>query len=111
MGAMANRSTTVSYLGFKEAVVACNDKGLREVRYYLKYAGGGADLVVVGKERTGKRMSYHYANKDLFLNRISMPKLRSRRDVVDWLNAVISGNFIRCSFLFFFFFLVEKLII
>ncbi|XP_059282674.1 uncharacterized protein LOC132036366 isoform X1 [Lycium ferocissimum] len=64
------------------------DKGRREVHYYLKRRDGRSDLAVVGKDK-----SYHYAIKDLSLfflsNSSSLPKLRSRIDVIHWLNSIV----------------------
>ncbi|KZV58549.1 hypothetical protein F511_12376 [Dorcoceras hygrometricum] len=93
MGAVANDSTT-SFVDWEEVVVS-SDKGRREVHYYLKRNGGGADLVVVGKEKSVRHMSYHYAMKDNMallsnLKRCSFLKLRSRREVIDWLNSIFT---------------------
>ncbi|KAL2485152.1 Agenet domain-containing protein/bromo-adjacent-like proteiny (BAH) domain-containing protein [Abeliophyllum distichum] len=82
------------YTGWEEEVVS-NEKGRREVHYYLKRSGGGgADLVVVGKEKRPRHMSYCYAikdNKSLLstLKCSSLLKLRSRREVIDWLNSIV----------------------
>ncbi|PIN05952.1 hypothetical protein CDL12_21499 [Handroanthus impetiginosus] len=96
---MANNSTA-SYVSWEEVVVS-SDKGRREVQYYLKRSGGGRDLVVVGKEKSVRHMSYRYTitdNKFLLsiLNRSPRLKLRSRREVIDWLNSILSGA---CQFL------------
>ncbi|KAL0396808.1 UNVERIFIED_CONTAM: hypothetical protein Scaly_0129200 [Sesamum calycinum] len=95
MGAMAN-SSTASHVGWEEVVVS-SEKGRREVHYYLKRCGGGRDLVVVGKEKSARHMSYHYAIKDNkslspILNRSFRLKLRSRREVIDWLSSILSGE-------------------
>ncbi|XP_073299974.1 uncharacterized protein [Primulina huaijiensis] len=95
MGAMANDSTD-SYVDWEEVVVS-SEKGRREVHYYLKRNGGGADLVVVGKEKSVRHMSYFYAMKDnkaLLSNfkRFSILKLRSRREVIDWLKSILTGE-------------------
>lgn len=73
-----------------------SDKGKREVHYYLKRKDGtGSDLAVIGKEKTLRHMSYHFAFKERsllfnFANSSSfLAKLRSRREVVDWLNSII----------------------
>ncbi|CAA0808999.1 agenet domain-containing protein / bromo-adjacent homology (BAH) domain-containing protein [Striga hermonthica] len=99
MGAMENNNTsTVSYVDWEEVVVS-SEKGRREVRYYLKRGGGGGgrDLVVVGKEKIARNMSYRYKIKNnkllpSVLNRSPSLKLRSRREVMDWLNSIISGE-------------------
>ncbi|XP_073154770.1 uncharacterized protein [Henckelia pumila] len=95
MGAMANDSAA-SYVDWKEVVVS-SEKGRREVHYYLKRYGGGADLVVVGKEKSVRHMSYYYAMKDnkaslSNLKRCSILKLRSRREVIDWLETILTGE-------------------
>ncbi|KAL9148968.1 hypothetical protein ABFS82_12G078900 [Erythranthe guttata] len=95
MGAMANNSTAAD-VGWEE-VVATNERGRREVYYYLKRSDGGRNLVVVGKEKSNRHMSYNYAFEEnnmlpYNLNRASRLKLRSRRDVVDWLNSLLSGE-------------------
>ena len=73
-----------------EEVYVSSDKGKREVHYFLKRRNGdgGLDLAVVGKEKTLRHMSYHYAFKDRE-QRFLLPKLRSRREVIDWLNSVV----------------------
>ncbi|GER28494.1 agenet domain-containing protein / bromo-adjacenthomology (BAH) domain-containing protein [Striga asiatica] len=97
MGAMEN-TPTVSYVDWEEVVVS-SEKGRREVRYYLKRGGGGGgrDLVVVGKEKIAGHMSYRYKIKNnkllpSVLNRSPSLKLRSKREVMDWLNSMISGE-------------------
>ncbi|KAJ8539200.1 hypothetical protein K7X08_013452 [Anisodus acutangulus] len=76
-----------------EEVCVSGDKGRREVHYYLKRRDGVSDLAVVGKEKSLRHMSYYYAIKDLSLlslsNSSSLLKLRSRREVIDWLNSIL----------------------
>ncbi|MCD9644004.1 hypothetical protein HAX54_031961 [Datura stramonium] len=80
------------YVKWQEVCVSV-DKGRREVHYYLKRRDGASDLAVVGKEKTLRHMSYHYAIKDFSLlslsNSSSLLKLRSRREVIDWLNSIV----------------------
>ncbi|KAG8366598.1 hypothetical protein BUALT_Bualt17G0096500 [Buddleja alternifolia] len=95
MVTMADNSTA-SYVGWEEVVVS-GERGRREVHYYLKRGGGGGDLVVVGKEKSARHMSYRYAfkgNDSLLSNlkRFSVLKLRCRREVIDWLNSLLSGE-------------------
>lgn len=82
-----------------EEVFVSSDKGSREVHYYLKRSDGSSDLAVIGKEKSLRHMSYHYAfrNRSLF-STSSLVKLKSRREVVDWLKSVVSGNSF-CSFI------------
>ncbi|GFQ06964.1 hypothetical protein PHJA_002840500 [Phtheirospermum japonicum] len=97
MEVMDNNKPTASYVDWEEVVVS-SEKGRREVHYYLKRGGGGGrDLAVVGKEKSTIHMSYRYTiqnNKNLpsILNRSSRLKLRSRREVIDWLNSTLSGE-------------------
>ncbi|KAK9903808.1 hypothetical protein M0R45_000917 [Rubus argutus] len=74
-----------------EEVFVSSDKGRREVHYYLKRSDGSSDLAVIGKEKSLRHMSYHYAfrNRSLFPTS-SLVKLKSRREVVDWLKSVVS---------------------
>ncbi|KAG6532968.1 uncharacterized protein LOC121973883 [Zingiber officinale] len=96
-----------AYVLWQEVVVS-NDKGRRVVHYYLKGAGGGADLAVVGREKSVRHMSYTVPNqfaRSLMSRPHLMPslpsssspqppglsfKLRSRREVVDWLSSLVS---------------------
>ncbi|XP_050223153.1 uncharacterized protein LOC126673185 isoform X2 [Mercurialis annua] len=77
-----------NYVSWEE-VNGSSDKGRRVVRYYLKRKDGGLDLVIVGKERSLRHMSYHFVfNRNLRSS--SSFKLKSRREVLDWLIAVVS---------------------
>ncbi|EPS62942.1 hypothetical protein M569_11845, partial [Genlisea aurea] len=80
------------YVGWEE-MVAYTGKGRREVHYFLKRRGGGRDLVVVGRETDA--MTYDYTFNDghfLFpiLNGFSGLKLRTRKEVVDWMDSMVS---------------------
>ncbi|XP_047941137.1 uncharacterized protein LOC125188379 isoform X2 [Salvia hispanica] len=94
---MAMNNTTTAYAGWEE-VLFSTEKGRREVHYYLKRCGGGGrDLVVVGKEKSARNMPYHYKIRDnklapSILSGASGVKLRSRREVVDWLESIISDD-------------------
>ncbi|XP_027909132.1 uncharacterized protein LOC114168490 [Vigna unguiculata] len=77
------------YVSWEEVLVS-SDKGRREVHYLLKRRGGAADLAVVGKEKTLRHMSYRYAIRNPSLG--PYVKLKSRREVVDWLDAVVSDS-------------------
>ncbi|XP_078444371.1 uncharacterized protein LOC144713606 isoform X2 [Wolffia australiana] len=95
-----------------EEIVVCREKGRREVHYYLKNASGAADLAVVGKERSARHMSYAVPSQffresaSLATSSVSPSnpaalapgarfslKLRSRRDVIDWLSSAVSDPF------------------
>ncbi|KAJ0037854.1 hypothetical protein Pint_23287 [Pistacia integerrima] len=94
MEGVAAESSPLCYVSWEEVNVSSN-KGRKEVHYYLKKRDGhGSDLVVIGKERSLRRMSYHYVNKNKLLSlstTASLVKLKSRREVIDWLNSIISG--------------------
>ncbi|CAH9147826.1 unnamed protein product, partial [Cuscuta epithymum] len=70
------------------------DNCRKEVLYYLKRSDGLSDLAVVGSGKGTGHMSYNYAIKDVSLISAScplaVPKLRKRREVVDWLNSIVS---------------------
>lgn len=88
-----------------------NDKGRREVHYLLKRRGGGSDLAVLGKEKSLKHMSYRYAIRNTSSFRPYF-KLRSRREVVNWLDSIVSGSRFRPKILIhlhlIFFIVIEK---
>ncbi|XP_072977293.1 uncharacterized protein [Typha angustifolia] len=97
-----------AYVSWEEVVVS-NDKGRRVVHYYLKDSRGGADLAVVGRERSVRHMSYAVPNRFLRLLLAAWPcrlgspspsfsppppegislKWRSRREVIDWLSSFV----------------------
>lgn len=103
-----------------EEEMVSNDRGRREVHYYVRDGGGGRDLAVVGREKSARHISYAVPAKFVqSLVRLSdaasssavkpavaaLPsdlKLRSRRQVVDWLSLLVSGYLIifLCGFLF-----------
>ncbi|KAJ8448234.1 hypothetical protein Cgig2_025158 [Carnegiea gigantea] len=72
------------YVGWQELYV-CGDKGMREIHYYLKKKDGGLDLAVVGKEKSLRHITYRLL-LDSSLSSSSFVKLRSRREVIDWLH-------------------------
>ncbi|KAK9116089.1 hypothetical protein Sjap_015036 [Stephania japonica] len=75
------------YVEWQELMVS-KEKGRREVQYLLKRRDSDSwDLGVVGKERTQRHMSYRYAIPD---RNPSWPKLKSRRDVLDWISSIVS---------------------
>ncbi|KAI4373290.1 hypothetical protein MLD38_011429 [Melastoma candidum] len=85
-----------AYLGWVEETTAVPPKGSRrEVRFFLLRRGdGGKELAVVGREKSLRHMSYY-----LLFDRghlLSCPPplggFKSRRQVVDWLNSVVSGR-------------------
>lgn len=85
------RKTASRYVGWEEVNMS-SDKGRREVHYYLKRRDGfGSDLAVIGKEKSSRHMSYHYVSSNKSFT-TSLFKLKSRREVIDWLNSIISGR-------------------
>ena len=106
-----------------EEVFVSSDRGRREVHYYLKRKDGSSDLAVIGKEKSLRHMSYHYAIRNRSLISIapssSLVKLRSRREVIDWLNSLVQGVctvlleeilLLKFCSLNFFFFLKKKIL-
>ncbi|XP_022727367.1 uncharacterized protein LOC111283189 isoform X2 [Durio zibethinus] len=86
-------SSTPAYVSWEEVNVS-SDKGRREVHYYLRRRDGASDLSVIGKEKSLRHMSYHFAikNRSLSFSLASFYKLKSRREVVYWLNSVVSDS-------------------
>ncbi|KAL8157459.1 hypothetical protein AgCh_002237 [Apium graveolens] len=72
-------------------VFVLSERGRKEVRYYLKTRDGGSDLVVVGKEKRDLKV-YRYNIRDKSLVGHGDFKLKSRKDVILWLNSVISDS-------------------
>ncbi|KAI4357834.1 hypothetical protein L6164_001757 [Bauhinia variegata] len=94
MEKLASTATT-SYVSWKEVFIS-NDRGRREVHYFLKRRDGSSDLAVVGKEKSSRHMTYHYAIRHealvLMGPSFSLLKLKSRREVIDWLNSICSDS-------------------
>lgn len=109
----AGETTSSEYVRWEEVHVSSDQRKKRrgEVRYYLRRRDGKSDLAVIGKQKKKGHFSnsnhhhvsssYHYAIQDRFLrSSISISpysssyslKLRSRREVVDWLNSFVSGT-------------------
>ncbi|XP_058193052.1 uncharacterized protein LOC131310183 isoform X2 [Rhododendron vialii] len=107
----AAETTSSEYVRWEEVHVSSDQRKKRreEVRYYLRRRDGKSDLAVIGKQKKKGHFpysnhhhvssSYHYAIQDRFLrSSISVSpysssyslKLRSRREVVDWLNSFVS---------------------
>ncbi|GMJ05692.1 hypothetical protein like AT1G68580 [Hibiscus trionum] len=89
-------SSPTAYVSWEEVNVS-SDKGRREVHYYLKRRDGVSDLAVIGRERSMRHMSYHFAikNRSLFFSSTSFYKLKSRREVIYWLTSVVSDSSFR----------------
>lgn len=91
VGAPASSIAASCYVSWEE-VNASSDKGRREVHYYLKRRDGcSSDLAVIGKEKNSRHMSYHDVISNTSFT-TSLNKLKSRREVVDWLNSIVSGS-------------------
>ncbi|OAY31298.1 uncharacterized protein LOC110600458 isoform X1 [Manihot esculenta] len=84
---------SLGYVSWEEVNVS-TDKGRREIRYYLKRIDGGLDLAIVGKEKSLRHMSYHYAvrNRSILSAMGPSSKLKSRREVIYWLNSIVSDS-------------------
>lgn len=77
------------YLKWREVFVL-SERGRKEVRYYLKRRDGVSDLAVVGKEKRDLKV-YRYTIREKSLVGQANFKLKSRKDVIEWLNSVITG--------------------
>lgn len=75
-----------------EEVFALGDRGRKEAHFYLKRRDRNSDLVVIGKEKSSRHTSFVYSVCDGSVLDGSIPKLRSREDVVDFLNSIVSGT-------------------
>ncbi|KAM7276004.1 hypothetical protein ACFE04_017870 [Oxalis oulophora] len=83
-------SAAVVYVDWEEVSVS-SDKGKREVHYYLKRKdNGGSDLAIVGTEKSSRHMAYHFTINNN--NKLSYYKLKSRREVVNWLNSILPDS-------------------
>ncbi|XP_018717437.1 disease resistance protein RUN1-like isoform X2 [Eucalyptus grandis] len=80
------------YVGGKEVAVS-TDKGRRKVRFYLKRRDGGKDLAVVGRGRSSRHMSYRCAlPRKSAIGLGNHGRIKSRRQVIDWLYSVITST-------------------
>ncbi|XP_058108003.1 uncharacterized protein LOC131251336 [Magnolia sinica] len=88
---MEEEAKAVLYAGWDEVLVS-NEKGRREVHYYLKRSDGvgSSDLAVLGKERSLRHMTYTVQNSFLPRTTVHSLKLRSRREVIDWLSSFVT---------------------
>ncbi|XP_047314397.1 uncharacterized protein LOC124918237 isoform X2 [Impatiens glandulifera] len=87
-------STSSCFVSWEEFYVSNEQDKRKKVYYYLKCMDGSSDLAVVGRERSLPDMPYHYSirNSSLLSNLSSKLKLRSRKDVVKWLDSIVSGS-------------------
>lgn len=96
--AAAASSSSAASSGYEawEEVAVSTDRGRREVHFFLRRRDGAKDLAVVGRERTLRHMSYHCALRSRSAIGLGdyalVSSLKSRREVVDWLNSVIQGR-------------------
>lgn len=65
---------------------------MREIHYLLKRKDGGSDLAVIGKEKSLRHMTYRFLLDSPSSLSSSIVKLRSRREVVDWLHSFLPGS-------------------
>ncbi|KAL9663358.1 hypothetical protein QQ045_018744 [Rhodiola kirilowii] len=90
--AMAMGSKYVSW----EEVFALGERGRKEAHFYLKRRDRSSDLVVIGREKSSRHRAFVYSVCDgsvlASTQNWSMLRLRSREDVVDWLNSIVSAN-------------------
>lgn len=90
-------TTPFGFLSWAEVFIS-KDEGRREVHYYLNRNDGSLDLDVVGKEKSSSHMSYHYTIKNRSAFVADFAKIKSRKEVIDWLNSLVSGKMGRFLF-------------
>ncbi|CAL0307984.1 unnamed protein product [Lupinus luteus] len=85
-------AATTSYQGYVswEEVFVSSEKGKRVVHYFLKRRSGDSDLAVIGKEKSLRHMHYRYALRNPSLG--PYLKLKSRRELIDWLDSIVSDS-------------------
>ncbi|KAK6931488.1 Agenet-like domain [Dillenia turbinata] len=83
-------SSSNPFVNWEEFYVS-SDRGRREIHYYLKKRDGISDLALIGRERSHRHMFYDYNIKNRSLvSVLPSQKLKSRREVIDWLNSIVS---------------------
>lgn len=85
-----------AYVKWKEAFVL-SEKGTKEVRYYLKRKDGSLDLAVVGTMKHSLvplPYRYNVCNKALLKKGSFVLNLKSRIQVVHWLDSIVLGTFL-----------------
>ncbi|XP_022716241.1 uncharacterized protein LOC111275279 isoform X2 [Durio zibethinus] len=85
-----------NFVGWEEHII-CQERGNRVVHFYLKEASGILVLAVVGTERSIRHMMYVVSGEFVqaygihgFIN--ANTKWRARREVVEWLQSLVSMN-------------------
>ncbi|CAI0440239.1 unnamed protein product [Linum tenue] len=89
-------SRNVSFVEWEEHII-CHERGNRVVHYYLKNALGQSLLAVIGTERSVRHMIYVVSDGFLVaygtdFGLSASTKWRARREVVDWLAAMVSRD-------------------
>lgn len=81
------------FVSWEEKVI-CQERGNRVIHFYLKHVSGISVLSVVGTERSVRHMMYVVPQQFLqaYGSTTSAFKWRARREVVDWLNHLVSRN-------------------
>ncbi|KAG6759647.1 hypothetical protein POTOM_036131 [Populus tomentosa] len=90
------KATSLGYVSWEEVSVS-SDRGRREVQYYLKRNDGGKDLAITGKEKSSRHMSYYFEirNRSNLFPMAPSLKPKSRREVIDWLDSIVSGSLLQ----------------
>ena len=85
-----------NFVGWEEQII-CQERGNRVVHFYLREASGILVLAVVGTERSIRHMIYVVSGELLqaydfhgFIN--ANTKWRAKREVVEWLQSLVSMN-------------------
>lgn len=78
-----------SFVGWEEHII-CPERGSRVVHFYLKDDTGYLVLAVIGTERSIRHMMYVVTGEFSQTYGSQSMKWRARREVVEWLQSLIS---------------------
>jgi hypothetical protein len=81
------------FVSWEEELI-CQERGNRVIHFYLRDMSGNSVLAVVGTERSVRHMMYVVPQQFLqvYGSTTITYKWRARREVVDWLNHLVSRN-------------------
>lgn len=90
---MSGDEVDAVFVSWEEQVI-CQERGNRVIHFYLRHMLGDSVLAVVGTERSVRHMMYVVPQQFLmdYGSTNVVYKWRARREVVDWLNHLVSRN-------------------
>ncbi|PNY08805.1 agenet domain-containing protein [Trifolium pratense] len=90
---MASDEVDPVFVSWEEELI-CQERGNRVIHFYLRDMSGNLVLAVVGTERSVRHMMYVVPQQFLqaYGSTTITYKWRARREVVDWLNHLVSRN-------------------